>query len=155
MIHGFIFHPEDLVAKSSQAIMRPFRLEECLKIAESQCDGESLTNGNSVLVVDTWQYMLMILPICEMVNYFIASSRPNCRLEMRLLGRTCAKIPLMSQQSLLLGRFLLQNNHIILSSIQITQFLHACLRLETCIRNTQQICHERDYRRQYQNQTYG
>lgn len=30
---------EDLVKRSKQALMTPFRLEKCLKIAESQCDG--------------------------------------------------------------------------------------------------------------------
>jgi len=30
---------EDLVEKSKKAVLRPFRLEECLKVAESQCDG--------------------------------------------------------------------------------------------------------------------
>ena len=31
--------PEDLVERSRTAVMSPFRLEECLKIAESQCNG--------------------------------------------------------------------------------------------------------------------
>ena len=37
--HDLMFQLEDLVEKSKQAILRPFRLEECLKVAESQCNG--------------------------------------------------------------------------------------------------------------------
>lgn len=34
----YIYFPEDLVEQSKKALMNPFRLEKCLKIAESQCD---------------------------------------------------------------------------------------------------------------------
>ena len=32
------YFAEDLVEQSKKALMNPFRLEQCLKIAESQCD---------------------------------------------------------------------------------------------------------------------
>ena len=38
---------EDLVEQSKKALMSPFRLEQCLKIAESQCDR---TRNNDDLV---------------------------------------------------------------------------------------------------------
>ncbi|KAG6831828.1 hypothetical protein H0H87_003747 [Tephrocybe sp. NHM501043] len=31
---------EDLVEQAKTTVMAPFRLQECMKIAESQCDGE-------------------------------------------------------------------------------------------------------------------
>ena len=37
--HDLMFQLEDLLEKSKKAILRPFRLEECLKVAESQCNG--------------------------------------------------------------------------------------------------------------------
>lgn len=42
----------------------------------------------------------------------MASSRQNCRLEIRLLERMCAEILLMSQQLLPLGKFVVGRKHI-------------------------------------------
>lgn len=39
LYHDFTFNIEDLIESSKKAILRPFRLDDCLKIAESQSNG--------------------------------------------------------------------------------------------------------------------